>query len=138
MKAETFEDLKIWQEARRLTKALYTVTRQQSFKNDFGLINQIRRAAIEIASHIAAGNEKGPGQGLAQSLAAAKGSSGEVRSHLYLAMDLGYIEKDKGEALINELKDLNRMIAGFIKFLRTADNKGPKNNGAPNPGPPVK
>lgn len=138
MANETFEDLKVWQEARRLTNAVYTITRQQSFMNDFGFINQVRRAAIEIGSNIAAGHEKGAGQGLSQSLAAAKGFSGEVRSQLYLAMDLGYMEKENCESLINEFKNLNRMIGGFMKYLRTVGNKGPGETANLKNKPPVK
>ncbi|MBP1750237.1 MAG: hypothetical protein H6Q52_2776 [Deltaproteobacteria bacterium] len=136
MATETFEDLKIWQEARRLTDTVYAITRQPSFMNDFGFINQIRRAMIEISSKIAEGYERGGNREFSQSLATAKGYAGEVRSQLYLAMDRGYIEKEKGETLINEFKTLSRMIAGFTKYLKTADTKGttqkprPENKGA--------
>lgn len=124
MATETFEDLKIWQEARRLTNTVYGITRQPSFKNDFGFINQIRRAMIEISSKIAEGYERGGNREFVQSLAIAKGFTGEVSSQLYLAMDLGYIDKEQAEALINEFKTLSRMIAGFTKYLKNADNKG--------------
>ena len=126
MATETFEELKIWQEARRLTNTVYDITRQSSFKNDFGFINQIRRAAVSITSNIAEGYERGGSQELSQFLSMARGSSGEVRSQLYLALDLGYIEKEKCEALITEFKNMARMIGSFMKYLKTCDIKGPK------------
>ena len=126
MTIETFEDLKVWQEGRRLASALYSLTRQASFSNDFGFINQIRRAAVSITSHIAEGHERGGAQEFTQSLFMAKGSSGEVRSHLHLARDLGYIDKDKAEALIDEFKNLSRMIGNLINYLKTSTIKGVK------------
>ena len=126
MATETFEELKIWQEARRLTNTVYDITRQSSFKNDFGFINQIRRAAVSITSNIAEGYERGGNQEFSQFLSMARGSSGEVRSQLYLALDLGYIEKEKCEILITEFKNVSRMIGSFMKYLKTSDIKGPK------------
>lgn len=126
MTVETFEDLKIWQEGRRLANELYSLTRQQSFSNDFGFINQVRRAAISITSNIAEGHERGRTQEFAQLLSMAKGSSGEVRSHLHLAMDLGYVEKEQGEALINDFKNLSRMIGNFMNYLKNSTLKGVK------------
>jgi len=123
MTIENFEDLKIWQEARRLTETIYAITRQPSFVEDFGLLFRIRGAMIEISSKIAEGYEKGGNREFSQSLAMARGYSGEVRSQLYLAMDLGYIEKGNCEALISELKNLSKMIGGFTKYLRTVDGK---------------
>ena len=56
----------------------------------------------------------------------ARGSSGEVRSHLHLALDLGYIEKEKGEALIEDFKNLSRMISNFMAYLKNSNMKGVK------------
>jgi four helix bundle protein len=126
MTTEAFEDLKIWQEGRRLTNELYSLTRQQSFSNDFGFINQIRRAAISITSNIAEGRERGGAQEFAQFLSMAKGSSGEVRSCLHLAIDLGYVEIKTGEALITEFKNLSRMISNFMNYLKNPNEKGAK------------
>ena len=126
MTVEAFEDLKIWQEGRRLANELYSLTRQQSFSNDFGFINQVRRAGVLITSNIAEGHERGGTQEFSQFLSMAKGSSGEVRSHLHLAMDLGYVEKEKGEALVTEFKNLSRMISNFINYLKNSNLKGVK------------
>ncbi|OPX96593.1 MAG: hypothetical protein A4E60_03452 [Syntrophorhabdus sp. PtaB.Bin047] len=121
-----FEDLQIWQEARKLTISIYDATRLPSFARDFGLVNQIRKASISIGSNIAEGHERGGKQEFLQFLSVAKGSSGEVRSQLYLARDPGYIEKDKCEQLIGDFKRLTSMISSFMKYLKTSDYKGTK------------
>ncbi|HOW53695.1 MAG TPA: four helix bundle protein [Syntrophorhabdaceae bacterium] len=126
MTVQNFEDLQIWQEARKLTNSVYEVTKLPTFANDFGLINQIRRASISIGSNIAEGYERGGNQELMQFLSVAKGSSGEVRSQLYLALDLGYVEKEECEKLIDEFKKLTAMINSFIKYLKKTSYKGMK------------
>ncbi len=62
MAAKYFEDFQIWQEARRLTNKIYDATRKQSFSRDYGLCDQIRRAAVSIMSNIAEGHERGGNQ----------------------------------------------------------------------------
>ena len=126
MTIKSFEDLEIWQEARRLTISIYDATKEPSFAKDFGLINQIRRASISIGSNIAEGHERGGKQEFLQFLSVSKGSSGEVRSQLYLALDLGYIEKGKCVQLIGDFRRLASMISGFMRYLKASDYKGTK------------
>lgn len=126
MASASFEGLQIWQEARRLTKRVYDVTKQASFSKDFGLINQLRKASISIGSSIAEGYERGDNQDFLQFLSAARGSSGEVRSHLYLVLDQGYMEKQECEEMMEEFKKLSIMIYGFMKYLKTAPDKSTK------------
>lgn len=126
MAIPSFEGLQIWQEARRLTNRIYDITKQPSFSKDFGLINQIRKASISIGSNIAEGHERGGTQGFLQLLSIAKGSSGEVRSQLYLALDQGYAGKESCEQLIDDFKKLTIMINNFMKYLKTTDYKGMK------------
>ncbi len=126
MAISSFEGLQIWQEARRLTKRVYDVTKQASFSKDFGLINQLRKASISIGSSIAEGHERGDRQDFLQFLSAARGSSGEVRSHLYLALDQGYMEKQECDEMMEEFKKLSIMIYSFMKYLKTAPDKGTK------------
>lgn len=114
MAIASFEGLQIWQEARRLTNRVYDVTRQASFSRDFGLINQIRKAVVSIGSNIAEGHERGGTKEFLQFLSIAKGSSGEVRSQLYLALDQGYLGKDECEELIGDFRKLTVMITNFM------------------------
>lgn len=78
--ASSFEDLKVWQKARELANLIYSVTRQETCSRDFGLVDQIRRAAVSVISNIAEGFERGSYTEFIQFLYIAKGSCGEVRA----------------------------------------------------------
>ena len=93
MAIQNFEDLEIWKEARRLTQTIYQLTRDSRFAKDFGLRDQIRRAAISIMSNISEGFERGGNQEFIQFHYVAKGSCGEVRSQLYVALDQEYVDE---------------------------------------------
>src|SRR4030042_2477670 len=95
-----FEDLEVWKTARELTNRIYGITANGSFSKDYGLRDQIRRAAVSVMSNIAEGYERGGNQELIQFLSVAKGSSGEARSQLYIAMDQAYLDKKVCEQLI--------------------------------------
>lgn len=125
-KIEKFEDMEVWQQARSITKAVYTNSRQGDFAWDFGLRDQIQRAAVSIMSNIAEGFERGTNKEFIQFLFIAKGSAGEVRSQLYIALDLGYIKKSAFDQLNTELISVSRQISGFIKYLQTSNLKGNK------------
>jgi four helix bundle protein len=85
MQVKNFEDLEIWKDARALTRGIYQLTGDSKFSKDFGLRDQIRRAAVSIMSSIAEGFERGGNQESIQFLYVAKASCGEVRSQLYVA-----------------------------------------------------
>jgi four helix bundle protein len=91
MTIKYFEDLEVWKEARRLTREIYRLTQDGKFSRDFGLREQIRRAAVSVMSNIAEGFERGGNQEFIQFLYVAKGSCGEVRSQLYVALDQAYV-----------------------------------------------
>ena len=86
-----FEDIESWKIARTLTNRVYEVSRQGEFARDFGLRDQIRRAAVSIMSNIAEGYDRSGTGEFIQFLATAKGSAAEVRCQLYIALDQGYI-----------------------------------------------
>lgn len=90
-----FEDIEAWQKARELTWAVCDCSKTGLFAKDFGLRDQIRRAAVSIMSNIAEGFERGGSAEFFQFLAIAKGSAGEVEAQLYVALDQGYITKDE-------------------------------------------
>jgi four helix bundle protein len=122
----SFEEPQIWQKARALTNRIYRATSQPSFSKDFGLIDQLRRAAVSISSNIAEGHERGGTKEFLQFLSVAKGSSGEVRSQLYVALDQGYMEKAECEQLIDDFRKLAIMINNMMKYLKTTSHKGTK------------
>jgi four helix bundle protein len=126
MPTKYFEDLEIWKSARELTNKIYGITTDGAFSKDYGLRDQIRRAAVSVMSNIAEGYERGGNQELIQFLSIAKGSSGEVRSQLYIAMDQGYVDKKKGELLIDAFKRLSIMLNNFMEYLKGSPYKGAK------------
>jgi len=112
-----FEEINSWQKARQFNKRVYEITDNQKFKRDFDLVRQIRRASISISSNIAEGFERNTDKEFIHFLYIAKASAGEVRSQLYLASDLNYIEKVEFEELFKNVSDISKLISGFIKYL---------------------
>lgn len=116
-KFNSFEDINSWQRARVLNKRIYTLTDTDLFKKDFDLARQIRRSSVSISSNIAEGFERHTDKEFKHFLFIAKGSAGEVRSQLYLALDLNYITKEAFDELAFELVEISRLLSGFIKYL---------------------
>ena len=126
MKATCFEDLVIWQEARDLSKDIYSISRLPEFSKDYRFIGQITSAAGSIMDNIAEGFERDGNKEFLQFLSIAKGSCGEVISQLYRAYDIGYIDKEGFETLINKTRILSASIFHFMKNLRNSDMVGKK------------
>jgi four helix bundle protein len=121
-----FEDIEAWKMGRELTREVYRFSRTGSFARDFALRDQIRRAVVSITSNIAEGFERGGNREFIQALAVAKGSAGEVRSQLYVALDEEYVTADDFNRLREQCLQVSRVIAGFIKFLQRSPVTGPK------------
>jgi len=122
----SFEDIDAWQKARVLAREIYSFTDRGPFSKDFGLKDQIRRASISVLSNIDEGFERDGKKEFIQFLSVAKGSTGEVKAQLYVAIDQGYLtqsEFDKVAALVNET---GRMIGGLIGYLKQSGIKGSK------------
>ena len=126
MHIEHFEDLEIWKEARCLTKEIYRLTAGAKFSRDFSLRDQIQRAVVSVMSNIAEGFERTGNQEFTQFLYIAKGSCGEIRSQLYVAVDQGYITEKEAEQLLVAFKRLSRMIGSLINYLKRSGMKGAK------------
>lgn len=119
-----FEEIEAWKKARELTREVYAVTSEGSFARDFGLRDQIRRAAVSIMSNIAEGFDRGGNKELIQFLAIAKGSAGEVRSQLYVALDASHIDQAAFDRLSEMTAETSRMISGFMKYLQESPRRG--------------
>jgi four helix bundle protein len=117
-KIEKFEDLIAWQKTRVLTCSIYKATRQGAFVKDYGLSAQIQRAAISIMSNIAEGFERGRLREFHQFLSTAKASCAEVRSQLYAAFDIGYLEKDDFDRLIAQAEEVARVIGDLRSSIQ--------------------
>ena len=113
-----FEDLEVWQEARLLANRIYDLSGREAFAKDFGLRDQIRRAAVSILSNIAEGYERDSDAEFGKFLAIAKGSAGEVRAQLYIAWDRNYIGETDFLTTKDAAASLGRRIARFIAYLK--------------------
>jgi len=122
----SFEGIEAWKLARRLTKEVYSVSNTSDFSKDFGLKDQIRRASVSIMSNISEGFERDGSKEFMQFLSIAKGSSGEVRSQLYVLLDCGYIEQKDFDELMRMTTTVSKLISGLMKYLKTSKYKGPK------------
>jgi four helix bundle protein len=128
MTVKDFEELEIWKEGRRIAGEIYRLTKNSKFRRDFSLSGQIQKAVVSIMSNIAEGFERGGNQEFIQFLYVAKGSCGEVRSQVYVALDQNYLEQEKADELINSLKRLSTMISNFINYIKRSGMRGEKFN----------
>jgi four helix bundle protein len=117
MRITKFENLKIWQIALKITKEIYDITNKKEFSKDFSLRDQIRRAIISVSSNIVEGFEKNNNNEFIRFLKIAKGSIGEVRNQLYIALAVKYIEQDEFDKLNNELIELANQVGKLISYL---------------------
>ncbi|WP_417352937.1 four helix bundle protein [Flavobacterium alkalisoli] len=122
-KFNSFEDINSWQKAREFNKKIYLITETDSFKRDFDLVRQLRRASVSISSNIAEGFERNTDREFVHFLFVAKGSAGEIRSQLYLALDLEYITQEVFNELLSDINEIARLISGFIKYLNKQSTK---------------
>lgn len=127
-KVEKFEDLIAWQKARILTKNIYQVTQQGDFARDFGLSGQIQRAAVSIMSNIAEGFERTHLGEFHQFLSIAKSSCAELRSQLYVALDIEYISPIEFNQLLHQAEEVAKIIGGLRSSV--ARQKHQNNSGA--------
>ena len=126
MKIERFEDIVGWQKARHLTRLVYGHSKGGMFARDFGLRDQMRNACVSIMSNIAEGFERGGDKEFGQFLSKAKGSCGEVRSQLYVALDEGYIVTKQFTEMYDLSVETSRTISGFMKYLSSSTLGGCK------------
>jgi len=110
---ERFEDFIAWQKARKLTAAIYKVTNEGDFVRDFGLKDQIRRAAVSSMSNIAEGFERGRSAEFHQFLSVAKASCAEVRAQLYVALDAGYLSTSVFDGLMAQATEVGLIIGSL-------------------------
>lgn len=117
MKILKFEDLDIWKLSLHITKKIYDITSNRLFSKDFCLRDQISRAIISVSSNIVEGFERNNNNELIRYLKIAKGSVGEVRNQLYIALAVNYISQVEFNKLNEELLNLSNQIGKFISYL---------------------
>ncbi|MDW7774591.1 MAG: four helix bundle protein [Desulfobulbaceae bacterium] len=110
-----FEDLEVWQKAARLSGNIYKELRTLK---DYGFKDQITRSGLSIPSNIAEGIERTSDKETLTFLAYAKGSSAELRTQIYIGMDIGYIPKETGKSWIEETRNISAMLVGLMKSIK--------------------
>jgi len=123
MKVTRFEDLQIWKLSLKITREIYDITSKKDFSRDFGLRDQIRRAIVSVSSNIVEGFEKNNNNEFIRFLGMAKGSVGEVRNQLYIALTIKYLTQKEFDNLHTSLDQLGRQVGGFIKYLEDKRKK---------------
>jgi len=117
MKISRFEELNIWKLSLKITKEIYDLTAKREFSRDFSLRDQIRRAIISVSSNIVEGFEKNNNNEFIRFLKISKGSAGETRNQLYIALAVSYISKQEFDKVNKELEELTSQIGSFINYL---------------------
>lgn len=123
---ERFEDLTAWQKARALARDVYSITRSERISRDFGLSGQMQRAAVSVMANIAEGFERGGRAEFHHFVTTAKASCAEVRSHLYVALDAGYIDEQEFHGLLARAEELARILGGLRSALERQRDAGTK------------
>ncbi|MCD6139301.1 MAG: four helix bundle protein [Deltaproteobacteria bacterium] len=118
MKLTRFEDIEAWQEARKLTKMVYDITIDSTVRKDLRLSAQIQSAAVSVMANIAEGFVRKSNKEFIQFLFIGMSSAAEVQSHLYVALDQGYISQKKFNEIYEQANKTSKLISGFIKYLK--------------------
>ena len=117
MKITRFEDIDAWKAARKLMKSLYDLTGGKGFATDADLRRQIRRAAVSAMANVAEGFDASSDAEFRRFLRIGRRSVSEVQSHLYVALDQGYLEPARFDGLYEEAVETKRLMGGFIRYL---------------------
>lgn len=120
--AKKFEDLDVWQRAKDLTNLVYKHSTDGTFSRDFGLRDQMRRAAVSIMSNIAEGFESQTQAMFIKYLAHAKGSAGELRAQLYIARDQQYVAEESFSEMFSLAEICSKQLSRFIQYLESQPN----------------
>jgi hypothetical protein len=121
-----FEDLEIWQEARKLAKEVFILSKETDLKTDFRFKEQIKASSGSVMDNISEGFERDGNLEFRQFLSIAKGSAGETRSQIYRLYDCEYISEEQFKDLKNKYENLSGKIKNFITYLNKKDFKGNK------------
>ncbi len=128
MEIKSFTEIESWKQARELVKEVYTITtNNEKFNKDFGLKDQIQRAVVSIMSNIAEGFDSNSNKTFINFMNYSYRSASEAESLLYVALDFYYIEKKQFDRLIEKIKTTKNLVGGFIKYLKTNQERLTKN-----------
>jgi len=123
-KPSRFEEMNAWKKARELTRAVYAISAKSRLAQEFDLKRQMCRSAVSVAANIAEGFERQGNREFLRFLSIAKGSCGELRSHVVISRDQGFVSEEQFLFLHRRSIELSRVLAGLMKKLRRElDNK---------------
>jgi four helix bundle protein len=117
MARSSFRDVLAWQKAMELTEATYRASESFPARENFGLSQQIQRAAVSVASNIAEGRGRGGRRDYRQFLLQARGSACEVQTQILVAVALRYLEGERGDESVALTEEVIRLISGLIRYL---------------------
>ena len=110
-----FQKLRVWQIAKEIAVKIYRLTRSSEFSKDFGLKDQIQRSSVSIASNIAEGDELGTDKLAIRHFYISKGSTAELMTQLIIANEIGYIDENTKNVLVDECDKISAMLSNLIK-----------------------
>lgn len=116
---ETYQDLDVWKQSKNLVRHIYELTRNFPKEEQFGLVNQLRRAEVSIPSNIAEGCGRNHFKDSIQLFFISRGSLYEVETQILIAADLKYISKEELDQTIADLKSCKRLLNGFINYYQS-------------------
>lgn len=116
------EDIEVWKRGCRLAVDIYKLSGKDALDKDWGLKDQMRRSAVSIPSNIAEGFERNSDAEFRRFLFIAKGSCGELRTQIYIAKALDYINKPEAQEIIQECVELSSMIHGLTVSIQRRKN----------------
>jgi four helix bundle protein len=117
METRHYRDLQVWQRSMSLAREVYAATEGFPRSEQFGLVSQIRRAAVSVPSNIAEGRGRASAKSFALFLSQARGSIYELQTQVELAGDPGYIGKDRAQSVLSEAAEIASMIQGLVAAL---------------------
>jgi four helix bundle protein len=117
-RSKSYRDLEVWRLAIDFVKQIYQVTKKFPASENYGLINQIRRAAVSIPSNIAEGQSRSSTKEFKQFLAISLGSVAELETQLIIAGEIEYLKRDEVDRLLNTLDRIRKMIKGLSKKIQ--------------------
>ena len=118
--AKKFEDLEVWKRGCRMAADIYKITENNKVGKDLSLRDQIRRSAVSIPSNIAEGFGRGSDAEFKRFLLIAKGSCAELKTQIYIAESISFIDKKISRTYLKECDEISLMITGLVNYLKTS------------------
>lgn len=119
--AKRFEDLEVWKKGCRLSCEIFRLAEKGSLSRNFVLRDQICRSGLSVPSNVAEGFERNSRKAFASFLRIAKGSSGELRTQIYISARLGYMDRKKAAELVAQAEEISRMLGGLLVSIQPAE-----------------